>query len=957
MKRIFFPLALLICTGLMAQEGTVGIGTQTPNRKAVLHLVARNNNQGLLVPKLTTTQRTNFGSQLNSSDNGMMVYDSDLDQFFYWITNKWEAVGETLKAGAGIEISGGMIINTGDTDLNDDFSGEWTDLANIPAEFQDGTDDVDDADNDPTNEIELPSSALTNQILIYNGSSWGAGFLPSDGDTDATNEIQDLQLISNILSITGKSGATQINLAPYVGTNTDEQNLQFTGSIISLTGDPDNTQIDLSNYDSDVSDDFSGDWGDLLNIPTGFLDGNDDVDDADASITNEIQDLSLSGNNLTITGNASPTTIDLSPYLDNTDLLTTISGVNGQILTYDGSDWTAADIPADGDADDTNEIQDLQFSSQVITLSNDPGSTTINLAPYMDNTDLLASISGTNGQVLTYSGGTWVADDIPADGDGDNTNEIQDLQLAGNILTITGNASPTSIDLSPYSGTNTDEQDLTFSGGIISLSGDPDNTQIDLAPFLDNTDLLSTLSGTSGQVLTYDGADWGASDLPTDGDSDDTNELQDLSIASDILTITGLGTPTDIDLSPYINTDLLASISGTNGQVLTHNGTDWVAGSVPSDGDSDATNELQDLSIASDILTITGLGTPTDIDLSPYINTDLLASLTGTNGQVLTYDGSNWSAANLPADGDTDDANELQDLDLTGNTLTITGLVTPTDIDLAPYLDNTDLLASLSGTNGQVLTHDGSNWSAADLPADGDTDGANELQDLDLTGNTLTITGLATPTDIDLAPYLDNTDLLASISGTNGQVLTHDGSNWGAADLPVDDDTDDTNEIQDLNLTGDNLTITGNATPTSIDLSPYKDSPLTESTDAIGDFVQYTGHIKALNIISNVESVAHSDLPTNTLTQDLHNHARTVMFDAGTTFTITGIDAGLNGQEMLIVCTGGSLQFDNTGGGSNLVLPSGTMSLPTGGSIKLMYVSAMGNWVHLESVTTVVNPN
>ena len=893
MKRIFFPLALLMCTGLMAQEGTVGIGTQTPNRKAVLHLVARNNNQGLLVPKLTTTQRTNFGSQLNSSDNGMMVYDSDLDQFFYWITNKWEAVGETLKAGAGIDISGGTIINTGDTDSSDDFSGEWADIANIPAGFQDGTDDVDDADNDPTNEIELPTSALTNQILIYNGSSWGAGFLPSDGDTDATNEIQDLQLISNILSITGKSGATQINLAPYVGTNTDEQGLQFSGSIISLTGDPDNTQIDLSNYDSDVSDDFSGDWGDLLNIPAGFLDGNDDVDDADASITNEIQDLSLSGNNLTITGNASPTTIDLSLYLDNTDLLTTISGVNGQVLTYDGSDWVAADIPSDGDSDDTNEIQDLQFSSQVITLSNDPGSTTINLAPYMDNTDLLASISGTNGQVLTYSGGTWVADDIPSDGDGDDTNEIQDLQLAGNILTITGNASPTSIDLSPYSGTNTDEQDLAFSGGIISLSGDPDNTQIDLAPYFDNTDLLSTLSGTSGQVLTYDGVNWGAANLPADGDSDDENELQDLSIASDILTITGLGTPTDIDLSPYINTDLLASISGTNGQILTHNGTDWVAGSVPSDGDSDDTNELQDLSIASDILTITGLGTPTDIDLSPYINTDLLASISGTNGQVLTHNGTDWVAGSVPSDGDSDDTNELQDLSIASDILTITGLGTPTDIDLSPYI---------------------------------------------------------------------NTDLLASISGTNGQVLAHNGTDWAAANLPADGDSDDANEIQDLSLTGDNLTITLNASPTIIDLSPYKDSPLAVGSDAIGTYAGYPGHIKALNVINNVESILHTDLSGSALTAAVHNHAKIVMLDvsgaAGSTSTITEIDAGLNGQEMMIVCTGGTLVFDNSMmNGSNLVLPSATVSLPAGGSIKLMYVSTLGNWIHMESVTTVVNPN
>ena len=41
--------------------------------------------------------------------------------------------------------------------------------------------------------------------------------------------------------------------------------------------------------------------------------------EVDGSITSEIQDLQLVGNNLTITDNGSATTIDLSAYLDNTD--------------------------------------------------------------------------------------------------------------------------------------------------------------------------------------------------------------------------------------------------------------------------------------------------------------------------------------------------------------------------------------------------------------------------------------------------------------------------------------------------------------------------------------------------------------------------------------------------------------------------------------------------------------
>ena len=46
---------------------------------------------------------------------------------------------------------------------------------------------------------------------------------------------------------------------------------------------------------------------------------NDAVNDADADPNNEIQDLQLLGNILTITNNGTATTIDLSGYLDNTD--------------------------------------------------------------------------------------------------------------------------------------------------------------------------------------------------------------------------------------------------------------------------------------------------------------------------------------------------------------------------------------------------------------------------------------------------------------------------------------------------------------------------------------------------------------------------------------------------------------------------------------------------------------
>ncbi len=106
-----------------------------------------------------------------------------------------------------------------------------------------------------------------------------------DADADPTNEIQDLQLNGNLLSITRNEGATLIDLSPYLD-NTDRQTLSLSGHRLSISG------------------------GNSVELP-------DEVEDADADPTNEIQDLKLQGNILTITKNSSATAIDLSPYLDN----------------------------------------------------------------------------------------------------------------------------------------------------------------------------------------------------------------------------------------------------------------------------------------------------------------------------------------------------------------------------------------------------------------------------------------------------------------------------------------------------------------------------------------------------------------------------------------------------------------------------------------------------------------
>ncbi len=71
------------------------------------------------------------------------------------------------------------------------------------------------------------------------------------------------------------------------------------------------------------------------------------------------------------------------------------------------------------------------------------------------------------------------------DNDSDPANEIQDLILEGNNLSVTSNDNATTVDLSPYLD-NTDNQDLSLESNNLSINNG--QTTIDLSNYMDNTD-------------------------------------------------------------------------------------------------------------------------------------------------------------------------------------------------------------------------------------------------------------------------------------------------------------------------------------------------------------------------------------------------------------------------------------------------------------------------------------
>lgn len=246
--------------------------------------------------------------------------------------------------------------------------------------------------------------------------------------------------------------------------NSEDQDLSLTGNTLALSGD--NTTVDLSAYLDNTDTQLSEAQVDAFVANNGYLTNFSEVD---GDITNELQTVALSGNNLSI---SSGNTVNLSQFLDNTDTQLTEAQVDAFVAN---NGYLANFTEVDGDV--TNEIQDLSISGNTLSLTDD--ATTVDLSPYLDNTDTQL----TEAQVDAFIANNGYLTNF-VEADGDITNELQDISLNGNNLTI---SSGSTVDLSTVTN-NTDEQDLTsatLTGTILEIEIENGaSVSVDLSPLL-----------------------------------------------------------------------------------------------------------------------------------------------------------------------------------------------------------------------------------------------------------------------------------------------------------------------------------------------------------------------------------------------------------------------------------------------------------------------------------------
>lgn len=310
--------------------------------------------------------------------------------------------------------------------------------------------------------------------------------------------------------------------------------------------------------------------------------------DPDVDETNEIQTLSISDDQLSLSNGGGSVTIPTSADNSDTNELQTISRADEFVVLSNSGGIASIE---DDDADPANELQTISRADEFVVLSNSGGMASIE-DDDADPANEIQTLSISDDQLSLSNGGGSVT--IPTSADNSTTNElITSVVLSGTTLEITdaGGMAETNLaslvndaDADPANELissvvlNGTDLEVTDAGGTISA---------DLSSLTAESDPVFVASDASA-IAASDIANWNAVHSAydsnggfDDADADPANELQEIST----------------DATP-------GNITITDGATLTLN---------VEDADADPENEIQDLEVIGDTLLITGNSNPTKI--------------------------------------------------------------------------------------------------------------------------------------------------------------------------------------------------------------------------------------------------------------------------------------------------------------------------------------------------------
>ena len=709
-QRILLLTALFGGLSLTAQV-KIGDNPQTIDPGSLLEL--ESTDKALVITRVTNAQMNAINAQ-----QGAVVYNTDGGCIYYFDGAAWINICESL----GLQFTADAIVNSAPTivitengdivnfEVGEIRSENILDFSIGSQDIQDNSINSDKLAPGSVGAEELQDNTVTDRVMDYSVVTLAdftndAGYLVS-GDIISDDDGNDL----------------------FPGTDSgvfyDDQFLQ---DAIDLNTTLLNIKENLSNKSTDINLGTSNTLYPTQNAVKTYVDN---------QLGGAFQDLTFNANLLGITGGA--TTVDLTPYLDNTDDQNASEVPFTPYLTVNSTNTQAAIQELKDELDNVSAGSGTTELADQVTIVGDgsagnefevadQGITPVKIAP-----------SATNGQVLTTTGGNVVWAD-PAGG-GNTTDElVQAFEINGINLELTDAGNTFQV---PVADLGTDDQTAGEVGFTPYLTIGANNVQIAIQQLKDELDAGGGGTQNLTSVLTF-GNDAGGTGIinlpdPTLAQDAATKAYVDAVAGggavevADQVTITGVGTVGD----PFkvadggVGTTQLADAGvtgakiapGVDGEVLTTVGGIAVwsapsAGGVTTDGttiegDGDVTplsvvaggisaNELADDAVTTAKILDGQVQTP---DLADAAVTAIKIN-PGADGQVLTTVGTTTVWADPAATGGAVTADET----------TITGDGDATPLSVLPAGITSNELADdavtpaklLAGNDDEVLLSSG----------------------------------------------------------------------------------------------------------------------------------------------------------------------------------------------------------------------------------------------------------
>ncbi|MEL0643952.1 collagen-like protein, partial [Olleya sp. Ti.3.14] len=319
--------------------------------------------------------------------------------------------------------------------------------------------------------------------------------------------------------------------------------------------------------------------------------------DEDTDATNEIQTVESTDGSVAITANGNDFDLSVTPFDDST--------LQSQITE---------------NADDIDAIEAEQITQNTAIADN-----TANITTNTDSIDTLEAEQITQNTAITANE-TAIADHITADEDTDATNELQTVESTDGSVAITTNGNDFDLSVTPFDDAplqsqiteNADDIDAIEAEQITQNTTIADNTT-NITTNTDSIDVLEAEQITQNAAITANETAI-ADHITADEDTDATNELQTVESTDGSVAITTNGNDFDLSVTPFDDAPLQSQITEnaddidaieaeqiTQNTAITANET-AIADHITADEDTDATNEIQTLSISGQDVTLSNGG-------------------------------------------------------------------------------------------------------------------------------------------------------------------------------------------------------------------------------------------------------------------------------------------------------------------------------------------------------------